>query len=165
MMDHLTWFALLTPVPNKSADTIAKAIIDRIIGIFDPPEILHSDQGPEFENRIIYQLQNILGYKKTRTAPYRPQGNYVSERIHPTMYAMLAMHSSIEQDNWASLLPFIQLADNTSFSATMHDTPFFLMFDRQARLPVDIILGIPHVGCTADTEMFAQNTRDNTNDI
>ena len=27
--------------------------------------------------------------------------------------------------------------------------------------PVDIILGIPHVGRTADTEEFAQNTRDN----
>ena len=35
------------------------------------------------------------------------------------------------------------------------------MFGRQARLPVDIILGIPHVGGTADTEVFAQNTRDN----
>ena len=29
------------------------------------------------------------------------------------------------------------------------------------QLPVDIILGIPHVGRTADTEEFAQNTRDN----
>ena len=43
----------------------------------------------------------------------------------------------------------------------MHETLFFLMFGRQPRLPVDIILGIPHVGRTADTEEFAQNTRDN----
>ena len=43
----------------------------------------------------------------------------------------------------------------------MHDTTFFLMFGRQPRLPVDIILGIPHVGRTADTEEFTQNTRDN----
>ena len=124
-MDHLTRFTLLTPIANKSADTVAKAIIDRIIGIFSPPEILHSDQGPEFENKIVYQLQSILGYKKTRTTPYRPHGNSVSERVHSTMHVMLAMHSSIEQDNWASLLPFVQLAHNTSFSATMHETPFF----------------------------------------
>ena len=51
MMDHLTRFTLLTPIPNKAAETVARAINDRIIGIFGPPEILHSDQGPEFEIR------------------------------------------------------------------------------------------------------------------
>ena len=71
------------------------------------------------------------------------------------------MHSTIDQSNWASLLPFVQLAHNTSFSATMHQTPFFLMFGRQPRLPVDIILGIPHEGRTADSEELSQNTRDN----
>ena len=35
------------------------------------------------------------------------------------------------------------------------------MFDRRARLPVDKLLGIPHVENTADTEVFAQNIRDN----
>ena len=119
MMDHLTRFAVLTPIPNKSAVTVAQAIIDRIISIFGSPEILHSDQGPEFENSLVHQLQKILNYKKTRTTPYRPQGNSVSERVHATMHAMLAMHSSMNRDNWASLLPFIQLAYNTSFSSTM----------------------------------------------
>ena len=67
MMDHLTRFAVLLPVRNKTAETVAQAIIERIISIFGPPETLHSDQGPEFENKVIYQLQQILGYKKTRT--------------------------------------------------------------------------------------------------
>ena len=74
---------------------------------------------------------------------------------------MLAMHSAIDQSNWASLLLFVQLAHNTSFSATMHDTPFFLMFGRQPPPPVDIILSIPHEGRTTDTKEFAQNTQDN----
>ena len=33
IMDDLTRFTLLTLIPNKSAETVAKAIIDRIIGI------------------------------------------------------------------------------------------------------------------------------------
>ena len=161
MMDHLTRFAVLLPVHNKTAETVANAIIERVISIFGPPETLHSDQGPEFENKVIYQLQQILRYKKTRRTPYRPQGNSVSERVHSTMHSVLAMPSAIDQSNWATLLPFVQLAHNTSFSATMHETPFFLMFGRQPRLPVDTILGIPHVGRTADTEELALNTRDN----
>ena len=35
------------------------------------------------------------------------------------------------------------------------------MFGRQAQLPVDIILGIPHARRTADTQEIAQNTRNN----
>ena len=128
MMDHLTRFAVLVPVRNKAAETVAQAIIERIISIFGPPETLHSDQGSEFENMVIYKLQLILEYKKTHTTPYRPQGNSVSQRLHSTMHSMLAMHSAMDQSNWASLLPFVQLAHNTSFSATMHETPFFLMF-------------------------------------
>ena len=53
MMDHLTRFTVLIPIPNKSAVTVAQAIIDRIISIFGSPEKLHSDQGPEFENSVV----------------------------------------------------------------------------------------------------------------
>ena len=49
---------------------------------------------------------------------------------------LIAWHSSLNHDIWASLLPFVQLAYNTSFSATVHETPFFIMFGRPARLPV-----------------------------
>ena len=72
------------------------------------------------------------------------------------------MHSAIDQSNyWAFILPFVQLTHNTSFSATVHETPFFLVFCTQHRLPVDIILRIPHEIRTTDTEEFAQNTRAN----
>ena len=107
------------------------------------------------------QLQDVFGYKKTKTTPYRPQGNSVSERMHSTQHAMLSMYSNIAQNNWAEVLPFIQLAHNTYFSSTMHETPFFLMFGRQARLPIDIIFGIPHVGRSTTTEEFAHSTRGN----
>ena len=53
MMDHLMRFAVLLRVRNKTAETVANAIIERIISIFGPLETLHSDQGPEFENKVI----------------------------------------------------------------------------------------------------------------
>ena len=64
-MDHLTRFASLTPITNKSARVVSQAITDRIVGIFGPPEILHSDQGLEFENKVFHQLQKMLGYKNS----------------------------------------------------------------------------------------------------
>ena len=107
------------------------------------------------------QLQDVFGYKKTKTTLYRPQGNPVSERMFSTLHAMLSMYSNMAQNNWAEILPFMQLAHNTSFSSMMHETPFFLMFGRQARLPINIIFGIPHFGRSTMTEEFAHSTREN----
>ena len=160
-MDHLTRFAVLIALPDKKEKTIAKALVERVFGIFGPPETLHSDQGPEFENKVVKQLQDVFGYKETKTTPYHPQGNSVSECTHSTLHAMLSKYSNIAQNNWAAVLPFIQLAHSTYFSSTMHETPFFLMFGRRARLPIDIIFGISHVGRSIMTEEFAHSTREN----
>ena len=85
----------------------------------------------------------------------------MSERVHSTVHAMLSMYSNIAQNKWAEVLPFIQLAQDISFSKTMHKTPFFLMFERQAILPIDIIFGTPHVSRSTPTEEFAHSTRKN----
>ena len=161
IIDHFTQFAVLVALPDKKEQTITKALVERVFGIFGPPETLHSDQRLGFSNKVVKQLQDVFGYKKTKTTPYRPQGNSVSERMHSTLHAMLSMYSNIAQNNWAEVLPFIQLAHNTSFSSTMHETPFFLMFGRLARLPINTIFGISHVGRSATTEEFAHSTRKN----
>ena len=72
IIDHLTRFAVIVALPDKKEQTIAKALVERVFGIFGPPETLHSDQSPKFENKVVKQLQDIFGYKKTKTTPYRP---------------------------------------------------------------------------------------------
>lgn len=57
MMDHLTRFVVLIPLPSKAADTVAGAIGDRTVSVFGSPENLRSDQDTEFENRVIHQLR------------------------------------------------------------------------------------------------------------
>ena len=69
IIDHLTRFAVLVALPDKKEEVIAKALVERVFGIFGQPETLHSDQGPEFENKVVKQLQDIFGYKKTKTTP------------------------------------------------------------------------------------------------
>ena len=115
-------------LPDKKEQIIAKALAERVLDIYGPPGTLHFDQDPKFEHNVVKQLQGVFGYKKTKTTPYRPQGSPMSERMHSTLHAMLSMYSNIAPNNWAEALPFIQLAHNTSFSSTMHETLFFSMF-------------------------------------
>ena len=151
---------MLVALQAKKEQTIAKAL-EELFGIFEPPETLHSDIGPEFEKIVVKHLQDIFGYKKTKTIPYRPQVNSVLERMHSTLHPMISMYSNIAQNSWAEVLLFIQLAHTTSFSTTMHETPFFLILGRLARLPIDIFFGISHVGRSTTTEEFAHSTREN----
>ena len=112
MMDHLTRCTVRIPVRSEAAETLAHAIFTRIISVFGPPETLHSDQGAEFENKVVHELKKTVGNKQTRTTPYRPQGVSASERVHPTMNSKPAMHTAIDQSNWASHLPFVPLVHN-----------------------------------------------------
>ena len=140
---HFIRFVVLKPIKDKAARTIVRHLIERVFSVFGPPETLHSDQGKEFENELVKELQSVFGYKKTRTAAFRPQGNSVLERTHSTVHNMLAMYRNMSFDNWAELLPFVQLAHNTAYSTTLQETPQCLLFGRAAVLPVDLILGVP----------------------
>ena len=54
---------MLLALPDKKEQTIAKALLEGVFGIFEPPETLHCDQGLEFENKVVKQLQDVFGYK------------------------------------------------------------------------------------------------------
>lgn len=108
IIDHVTHFALLVALPRTSSEAVARVLTERVIGIFGVPEELHSDRRIEFENEINHQLQFVLGYDETKTTPYRPQGNSISERLHSTLHAMLVTHVDIkQQENWVLLFPFV----------------------------------------------------------
>jgi len=161
VIDHLTRFVILIAIKDKAARTIVRQLIERVFSVFGSPETLHSDQGTEFENQLVKELQSVFGYKKTRTAAFRPQGNSVLERVHSTVHNMLAMYSNLSFDNWAELLPFVQLAHNTAYSTTLQETPHFLMFGRAAVLPVDLILGVPSTSAPQTQLDYSKQTVEN----
>ena len=74
---------------------------------------------------------------------------------------MLAMYSNLSCDNWAELLPFVQLAHNTAYSTTLQETPHFLVFGRAAVLPVDLILGVPPTSAPQSQLDYSKQTVEN----
>ena len=81
-INHLTRFLVSVAISDKSAATLARVLVERVFSVFSDPKTLHSDQGGEFENEPVKELQPMLGFKKTRTSSYRPRGNSVVERVY-----------------------------------------------------------------------------------
>ena len=82
-----------------------------------------------------------MGNHKIRTTPYRPSTNAVVERFHRTLNSMLAKVIAQNQRDWCEHLPGVMAAYRASLHETTQYSPNKLMFGRENRLPVDIVLG------------------------
>eukprot|EP00731_Ephydatia_muelleri_P023001 Em0015g584a len=129
-------------IPNQEATTIARKLLDEMFCRFALPEKLHSDQGRQFEAEVTTQLCQFLQIEKTRTTPYHPQSDGLVERFNRTLLNMLSTCSMEHPSDWDLYLSKLCLAYNSSVQSTTGYSPFFLMFGREARLPIDLIYNL-----------------------
>lgn len=142
MTDHFTKYAIAIPTPNQKAQTVARCLWDNFMVHYGIPERLHSDQGPDFESRIIKELCKIAGIRKIRTTPYHPRGNPV-ERFNRTLLSMLGTLDNKDKSQWRNFVKPLVHAYNCTKNDVTGFTPYELMFGRQPRLPVDLAFGLP----------------------
>lgn len=117
--------------------------------VFQPfgcPENLHSDQGPNFESKVVQELCRLYRCKKTHTTPYHPQGNGGCERFNQTLLSLLGTLDTDHQSHWIDNLPALTQAYNNSVHSTTGYAPTYLMFGRHVRLPMDLLWGTATVG-------------------
>ena len=153
--DYFTRWVEAFGIPNQAATTVASKITEQFFFRFGLPEQLHSDQGRNFESEVVSEVCKILGIAKTRTTPYHPQSDGLVERLNKTLLNMLAMATSEYPSQWNSHLRNLCMAYNTSVQPTTGFSPFYLMFGRQARVPIDIMYGTPTPPMTPVTEYAA----------
>ena len=136
--DYFSKWTKAFPIKNKCADTVAEVLVDKIILRFGMPLVIHSDQGREFENGLMKSLCTLLGYVKTRTAPYHPESDGMVERFNRTCLMMLSMFVNDRRDNWHELLPFVMHAYRTSVHESTGYSPYRLMMGEECSLPQDV---------------------------
>ena len=137
--DYFTKYTEAYPLTDKTARSVADALMDKWLPTFVFPLFLHSDQGKEFDNAMVHKLSELLGTVKTKTTPYHPRSDGLVERFNRTLLAMLAMFVSREHDNWDDLLPFMMLAYNTTVHTSTGFTPHRLVFGEECSLPGNLV--------------------------
>ena len=82
------------------------------------PSVIHSDQGQEFENKVVQVLCLLCRAHKTQTTPYHPEIDGLVERFNRTLPMMLAMFAGENRDDWDDLLPAVMMA----YRSSVHDS-------------------------------------------
>ena len=146
--DHFTRYALAYPSKTQTAQATARILWDNFICHYGFPERFISDQGRNFESDLIRELCKIAGVKKVHTTPYHPQGNGQCERFNSTLCNMLGTLSEEEKSDWKSHLGCMIHAYNCTKHASTTYSPYYLMFGRHPRLPIDIEFGLNKPNCS-----------------
>ena len=63
--DYFTRWMEAFPIPNQEATTIAEILINEVFLRFSVPEQLHSDQGRQFESKLIAEVCRLLNIHHT----------------------------------------------------------------------------------------------------
>ncbi|XP_003369190.1 putative integrase core domain protein [Trichinella spiralis] len=136
--DYFTRWVEPYALPNQQAETVARKLVQQFVCRFGTPMKLLSDQGTQFQGRLVTELCKLLGIEKIRTTAYHPQCNGMVERFNRTLAMMLttAMEEA-QDDDWETRIPQVCFAYNASVHETTGYAPFEIMFGRPPRLPVD----------------------------
>ena len=119
--------------------TCAKLLVDEVVSRFGVPNVIHSDQGRQFERRLFKDMCELLQIEKNRITPYHPQSDGMVERFNRTLCTMLGTFVEDNQRIWDTLLPYVMMAYRSTEHETTGMSPNMLMLGQETTIPLDII--------------------------
>ena len=137
--DHFTRFSQAYATKNKSSKAAATKLFEEFILQFGFPKRIHHDRGAEFNSSLFRELHRLAGIKTSNTTPYHPMGDGMVERMNRTLCNMLKAIPESSKQNWKDYLAKLTFAYNSTKHTATGYSPFYLMFGRESRLPIDSI--------------------------
>ena len=82
MMDRTTRWLEAIPMASITANDCAEMFFKHWVARFGVPDIIITDQGPQFEAHMFRVVLHRLGIQRRRTTAYHPATNGLLERVH-----------------------------------------------------------------------------------
>ena len=139
LQDHFSKYVVAYVVKDQTARTAAETLRIGYFGLLGEPAYLVSDQGKAFTGHVITHLCELYGVQKLRTSPYHAQTNGQVEHMNQTIIHMIRKLEEDRKACWSEHLPELLMAYNATRSAVPGYSPYYLLFGRRPRIPVDYL--------------------------
>lgn len=154
-VDAFTRYLIATPLPDKSAESVADALVHQVFCKFGFCRQICTNLGREFQNKIFTHICRLLHITQLRTTSYRLNCNGKVERTHRALNSLMAKNVSANQRDWVEHLQPCVLAYNASRSEATSFSPYYLMFAREVVCPLDLLLETPGETAPAEAAEYA----------
>ena len=144
LQDHFSKYVVAYVVKDQTARTAAETLRNGYFRLFRAPAYLVSDQGNAFTGHVITHLCELYGVQKLRTLPYHTQTNGQVEHMNQMIIHMIGKLEEDKKACWSEHLPELLLAYNATHSAVTGYSPYYLLFGRRPRIPVDYLFPTLH---------------------
>ena len=157
LTDVFSKFTQAIPTRNQEAGTVAKVLVHEWFQRYGVPQKIHSDQGRDFESKLMKSLCELYGIKKTRTIPYHPRGNAQCERFSRSLHDLLRTLTPEQKSKSPQYLTELVQAHNNTPHTSTGFSPHFLLFGQEPQLPVDHLLGRTTTSAVGPTDCVRQH--------
>jgi len=143
LVDAFTKWVEAYPLPDQEAHTCMMAAYNGFFSRFGFPFQLHSDEGRNFEGQLVKELCKLTGVYKTRTTPFHPQSDGLTERANRTILQMLRAVCQDDPSDWPGRLPAILAAYRMTTHSVTGVSPNKAMLGREVLLPCTLVAAPP----------------------
>ena len=118
------------PIKSKTMEEISGHVWNYICRQGCAKEIL-TDQGNEFNNKMLHALLSNVGVEHKVTSAYSPRTNGQCEKFNSTLMQALRKHAEENPTMWHKWIDYILMAYNSRVHSVTKFTPFELFFGRK----------------------------------
>jgi hypothetical protein len=139
-MDYFTRWSESIPLRVVNTNQVISFLETHIISRFGIPESLVFDNASYFSSMDLNVFSMEKGIKLKYSASYYPQGNGLVESTNKNLIKILKRTVSENHKNWHTTLFYALWDDRVTPKTTIGNSPFFLVYGREAILPPNVFL-------------------------
>ena len=143
LIDYFTKWVEAVALKEMKSEDVADFFINPVVLRHGAVKRCITDRAQNFCSKFTEAIFEAFAIKHVRTSGYHPQTNGLAERQCRTLTDMIALYTNDNQKDWDKFLPFLVFAYNTARHDTTKTSPFYLVYGREPRLPIDVTMNLP----------------------